>query len=71
MSGMVPPSQYSSRFGIYRFDCSVEEEGDEGDDEPQTSKSAGANVHIMTTKVQVSEDIKRVGSIFLAPTIST
>ena len=52
----------------YHLDCSSEEEEDEEDDEPQTSKPAGTGVHIMTTKVQLSEDTKRVRSIFLTRT---
>lgn len=39
-----------------------EEDDDDDDDEPATSKSTGTNVRIMTTKVNVSEDTKKVQS---------
>lgn len=41
---------------LYRFNCSAKEEEEEEDDEP--------GVHIMATKVQVSEDTKKVRSSF-------
>lgn len=44
------------------FNSSTKEEEEEEDDEPSTSKPAGAGVHIMTTKVQVLEDTKKVRS---------
>jgi len=47
----------------YHFKCSAKEEG-ERYDEPSTSKPARTGVHIMTTKVQVSEDTKKVRYIF-------
>jgi len=47
----------------YHLKRSAKEEEEGGDDEPSTSKPAGAGVHIMTTKVQVSEDTKKVRSI--------
>ena len=59
MSGMIL-SYFCSQPGAYCFDRSTKEEEDEGDDE---SNPAGDEVHIMTTKVQVSEDTKRVRSI--------
>ena len=48
----------------YHFKFSAKEEEGERDDEPSTSKPARTGVHIMTTKVQVSEDVKKVRSIF-------
>ena len=47
----------------YCFDCSLKEEEDGEDDEPRNSKPAGDEVHIMTTKVQIPEDTKKVRSI--------
>ena len=45
----------------HHFKCSAK---DEEDDRTSTSKSTGAGVHIMTTKVTVSEDTKKVRSTF-------
>lgn len=42
---------------------STKGEEEDGEDEPSTSKRTGADVHIMTTKVNVSEDTKKVQSI--------
>ena len=56
------PDRISPPTRPYHLNCSAKEEEDE--DEPQTSKSAAADVHIMTTKVQVSEDTKKVRYIF-------
>lgn len=65
MSGILPPGRYSRRMRTYRVNCSVKEEDDEGDDELQTSKPAAADVHIMTTKVQVPDDVKKVRPVCL------
>lgn len=48
----------------YHLKYSAKEEEEEGDDEPSASKPAGTGVHVMTTKVQVSEDTKKVRSMF-------
>ena len=48
----------------YDLKCSAKEEEDEEDDAPSTSKTTETVVRIVTTKVQVSEDTKRVRSTF-------
>jgi len=58
------PSCYFSQSGAYYFDCSLKEGEDREDDEPRSSKPAGGEVHIMTTKVQIAEDTRKVRSTF-------
>ena len=48
----------------YDLKCSTRGEEEEEDDLPSTSKTTEAVVRIMTTKVQVSEDTKKVWATF-------
>ena len=47
----------------YDLECSAKEEEEEGDDVPSTSKTKEVVVRIVTTKVQVPEDTKKVRSM--------
>lgn len=57
--GLIPQPTLS-----YDLKCSTRGEEEEEDDLPSTSKTTKAAVHIMTTKVPVSEDTKKVWSTF-------
>lgn len=61
---MTSPSVYFNRPRVENFKHSAKGEEDDDGDEPPTSKRTGADVHIMTTKVNVSEDVKKVEPIF-------
>lgn len=56
----------SIQIGAHHVNYSVKGEEEEGDQEPRSSKPAGDDVYIMTTKVQVSEDTKKVRSILVS-----
>lgn len=55
---------HSSRPGADKFDHDNREQEEEDGDEPPTSEHAGGDFHILTTKVLVPDDIKKVQSSF-------